>query len=133
MQVLIRYEGKQSLFHPLFEHFLDAEPGAPGRCPACGTFGYITGVDVIRAVQAQRCRPCGYAWELEFKDSGRILEVRGSAPIVEAPAVPAATAVSGDEVIDLRTPRTGDVGAGHRIRVWRRERPLEARPAAAAS
>ena len=34
----------------------------PEPCPTCGGPGYLTYVDLSRAVQRQRCPPCGQQW-----------------------------------------------------------------------
>jgi hypothetical protein len=35
---------------------------SPEPCPACGAPGYLTYVDLRRAIQRQRCHPCGQQW-----------------------------------------------------------------------
>ncbi len=35
---------------------------APEPCPTCGGPGYLTYVDLSRAIQRQRCHPCGQEW-----------------------------------------------------------------------
>jgi len=35
---------------------------SPAPCPTCGAPGYLTYVDLARAIQRQRCHPCGQQW-----------------------------------------------------------------------
>ena len=35
---------------------------SPEPCPTCGEPGYLTYVDLARAIQRQRCHPCGQQW-----------------------------------------------------------------------
>ncbi|MFL6205958.1 MAG: hypothetical protein ACJ739_11465 [Acidimicrobiales bacterium] len=35
---------------------------SPAPCPTCGEPGHLTYVDLARAIQRQRCHPCGRQW-----------------------------------------------------------------------
>ena len=35
---------------------------SPQPCPTCGEPSYLTYVDLARAIQRQRCHPCGQQW-----------------------------------------------------------------------
>jgi hypothetical protein len=122
MELLLRYEGEQSIGHPLFARYAQVTRGTPGRCPACGAFGFIAALDVRRALQTQACRHCGYRWEYHFDDDGRILEVHGSGPIPDRDPEPPETA---DPVVDVPAAPVSPE-APKRIVVRRRNRPLRA-------
>jgi hypothetical protein len=43
----------------------------PEPCPTCGGPGYLTYVDLARAIQRQRCHPCGQQWTSALRPGDR--------------------------------------------------------------
>lgn len=53
--------------------------GEPGRCPACGGFGFIDRIDMINRFQIQHCPDCRHRWEYTFDHDGVIIDLTDDA------------------------------------------------------
>jgi hypothetical protein len=38
--------------------------GRPGRCPECGSAGYLDGVDLVNRIQYEKCPSCYHKWSV---------------------------------------------------------------------
>ena len=107
MALGLRYDDVDAVDHPHYARYATVTPGSPGRCPECDEFGYIDHADLVRCIQTQHCRACGFRWEYHFDGGGAIREVRelaGSAP----PARTLAERLRAAEpVVDLRSDAPG--------------------------